>query len=87
MVADEVGWSGVSWERLDFGRRMPGHGDPQRSIAAIASAFLRRNVRQVCDGGPRWRITYLETVELGDLEPKLEQFKRGPGAIWCQATV
>jgi len=35
----------------------------QRSIAAIASAWLRRNVRQFCDGGPRCRIMYLETVD------------------------
>ena len=35
----------------------------QRSIAAMASAWLRRNVRQVCDGGPRCRIMYLETVD------------------------
>ena len=33
------------------------------SIAAMASAWLRRNVRQVCDGGPRCRIMYLETVD------------------------
>ena len=31
-------------------------GTTQRSTAAIASARLRRNVRQVCDGGPRCRI-------------------------------
>ena len=30
-------------------------GTTQRSIAAIASAWLRRNVRQFCDGGPRCR--------------------------------
>jgi hypothetical protein len=34
-----------------------------RSIAAIASAWLRRNVRQLCDGGLWHRIIYLETVD------------------------
>jgi hypothetical protein len=29
----------------------------------MASAWLRRNVRQFCDGGPRCRIMYLETVD------------------------
>ena len=33
-----------------------------RSIAAMAFAWSRKNVRQVCDGGPRRRIMYLETV-------------------------
>jgi hypothetical protein len=36
-------------------------GTTQRSIAAMASAWLRRNVRHVCDGGPRCLIMYLET--------------------------
>src|SRR5262245_39336189 len=48
-------------------------GTRQRSIAAIASAWLRRNVRHVCDGGPRCLIMYWETVDFRDLEAKLEQ--------------
>jgi hypothetical protein len=28
-------------------------GTTQRSIAAMASAWLRKKVRQLCDGGPR----------------------------------
>ena len=35
----------------------------QRSIAAMASAWLRRNVRQVWDGGPLSGIMYLEAVD------------------------
>src|SRR5262249_14734655 len=46
-------------------------GTTQRSIAAIASAWLRRNVRQVCDGGPRCRIMYLETVDSAISNPSL----------------
>src|SRR4029434_9199226 len=38
-------------------------GTTHRSIAAIASAWLRRNVRQLCDGGPRRLIMYFETVD------------------------
>jgi hypothetical protein len=49
-------------------------GPTQRSISAIASAWLRRNVRQVCDGGPRRRIMYLETVDLAIWTPSLKQF-------------
>ena len=38
-------------------------GITQRSIAAMASAWLRRKIRHVCDGAP-WRMTmYLETVD------------------------
>jgi hypothetical protein len=33
-------------------------GTTQRSIAAIASAWLRRNVLQLCEGGRRRRIMY-----------------------------
>jgi hypothetical protein len=32
---------------------------------------LRRNVRQVWDGGPRRRIMYLETVDSASLNPSL----------------
>ena len=46
-------------------------GTRQRSIAAIASAWLRRNVRHVCDGGPRCRIMYLETVDSATSNPSL----------------
>src|SRR5260221_6016648 len=38
-------------------------GTRHRSIAAIASAWLRRNVRQLCDGGPRRPIMCFETVD------------------------
>ena len=44
-------------------------GTTQRSIAAMASAWLRRNVRQVCDGGPRRLIMYLETVDSAISKP------------------
>ncbi len=46
-------------------------GTTQRSIAAMASAWLRRNVRHVCDGGPRRRIMYLETVDSAISNPSL----------------
>ena len=39
-------------------------GPTQRSLSAIASAWLRRNVRQVCDGGPR-------RPDLGDAEVRI----------------
>jgi hypothetical protein len=45
------------------GTRMSALETTQRSIAAMASAGLRRDVCQVCDGGPRCRIMYLETVD------------------------
>ena len=45
-------------------------GTRQRSIAAIASAWLRRNVRHVCDGGPRC-FMYLETVNSATSKPSL----------------
>jgi hypothetical protein len=48
------------------------HGDARLDlIAAMASAWLRRNVRQVCDGGPRRRIMYLETVDSAISNPSL----------------
>jgi hypothetical protein len=43
----------------------------QCSIATIASAWLRKNVRQVCDGGLRCRIMYLETVDSAISNPSL----------------
>src|SRR5262245_45101586 len=46
-------------------------GTTQRSIATMASAWLRRDVRQVCDGGPRRRIMYLETVDSAISNPSL----------------
>src|SRR5215470_3127123 len=49
-------------------------GTRQRSTAAIVFAWLRRNVRHVCDGGPRCLIMYLETVDSATLKAKLEQF-------------
>ena len=38
-------------------------GATHRSIAAMASAWLRRNVRQVCDGGPRCRVMILASKD------------------------
>src|SRR5438034_8033578 len=56
----------------DIGRRSNvSVGTTQRSIAAMACAWLRRNVRQVCDGGPRRRIMYLETVDSAISNPSL----------------
>ena len=49
-------------------------GTTQRSIAVMASVWLRRTVRQPCDGGARHLTMYLDTVEFGDPEAKLEQF-------------
>jgi hypothetical protein len=46
-------------------------GTTQRSIAAMASAWLHRNVRQVWDGGPRRRIMYVETVDSAISNPSL----------------
>ena len=64
-------------------------GTTQRSIAATAAAWLRRNVRQVCDGGPRRRIMYLETVDSAISNPSLSSspWMRGapnrfPGGSW-----
>jgi hypothetical protein len=37
----------------------------------MASAWLHRNVCQVCDGGPRCRIKYLETVDSAISKPSL----------------
>jgi hypothetical protein len=37
----------------------------------MASAWLRRNVCHVCDGGPRRRIMYLETVDSAISNPSL----------------
>src|SRR6266516_8155617 len=59
----------------DIGRRSNvSVGTTQRSIAAMACAWLRRNVRQVCDGGPRRRIMYFGDRRFCDLESELEQF-------------
>src|SRR4030081_2214598 len=45
-------------------------GTTQRSIAAIASAWLlRRNGLQLWDGGPRRRIMYLDTVDSASPNP------------------
>ena len=44
----------------------------------MASAWFRRKVRQLCDGDPRPLTMYFETVELGDVEAKLEQFAVDP---------
>src|SRR5436190_14008062 len=56
----------------DIGRRSNvSVGTTQRSIAAMVSAWLRRNVRQVCDGGPRRRIMYLETVDSATSNPSM----------------
>ena len=58
-----------SWAKHSFSNVRV--GTTQRSIAAIASAWLRRNVRQFCDGGPRCRIIYLETVDSAISNPSL----------------
>src|SRR6516225_11119745 len=49
-------------------------GTTQRSIAAMASAWLRRNVRHVCDGGPPVFEHVLGDRRLSDFEAKLEEF-------------
>ena len=41
------------------------------SIAAIASAWLRRNVFQLCDGGLRPRTTYFDTVDWATSKPSI----------------
>ena len=56
-------------------------GTTQRSIAAIASAWLRRNVRQFCDGGPRCRIMYLETVDSAISNPSFSS------SLWMRGAV
>jgi len=38
-------------------------GTTHRSMAAIACAWFRRNVFQLCEGGVPPRVMYLETVE------------------------
>ena len=38
----------------------------------MASAWVRRTVRLVCDGGPWCRIMYLETVDLASLGLELQ---------------
>src|SRR6266849_4265828 len=52
-----------------YGRAKVRVGTTHRSIAAVASAWLRRNVRQLCDGGPRRRIMYFETVDSATSNP------------------
>jgi hypothetical protein len=59
------------WLRVRDESTGASYGTTQRSIAAMASAWLRRNVRQVCDGGPRRRIMYLETVDSAISNPSL----------------
>src|SRR6266568_5905025 len=49
-------------------------GTTHRSIAAIASAWLRRNVRQVCDGGPRCLTMYFETVDSEMVKPSFSSW-------------
>src|SRR5258707_11382541 len=44
-------------------------GTTHRSISAIASAWLRRNVRQPCYGGPRRPIMYFQTVDFSTSNP------------------
>ena len=43
--------------------------EPHTETAAVASAWLRRNVRQLCDGGPRRPIMYFETVDSATSNP------------------
>src|SRR4051794_10074177 len=53
---------------------MSGVRTTQRSIAAMAPAWVRRTVRQLCDGGLRCRMIYLETVDPAISNPELQQF-------------
>jgi len=53
-------------------QELKGQGRHQAKIdRPIASAWLRRNVRHVCDGGPRCLIMYLETVDSATSKPSL----------------
>src|SRR5207302_3204942 len=46
--------------------------DPtHRSIAAIACAWFRRNVFQLCEGGLPPRTMYLETVDWATAKPSI----------------
>ena len=42
-----------------------------RAALSIVSAWLRRNVHHVCDGGPRRLLMYLETVNSATSKPSL----------------
>jgi hypothetical protein len=46
-------------------------GTTQRSIAVMASVWLRRTVRQPCDGGARHLTMYLDTVDSATPKPSL----------------
>jgi len=46
-------------------------GTTHRSMAAIACAWFRRNVFQVCEGGAPPRIVYLDTVDWATSNPSL----------------
>jgi hypothetical protein len=59
-----------SRQETQTGTRRSGSA-PHRAIAAIACAWLRKNVRHVCDGGPRGLVMYLETVDSATSKPSL----------------
>ena|SRR5260221_10232072 len=56
---------------LSFPKSSSGLDSRREVESSLASAWLRRNVRQVCDGGPRRRIIYLETVDSAISNPSL----------------
>ena len=53
-------------------------GTTHRSMAAIACAWFRRNVFQLCDGGPPSHHVFRDR-RLGDLKAKHQQFAMDPG--------
>jgi cytochrome c2 len=63
--------SNIVWDEksLDAFLMTPQVGTTHRSTAAMASTWLRRNVRQLCEGGPRRWIIYFETVDSATSSP------------------
>src|SRR5438105_13186550 len=53
-------------------------GTTNRSMAAIASAWFRRNVFQLCEGVPP-RTMYLETVDWATSKPQHQKLAMDPG--------
>jgi hypothetical protein len=53
-------------------------GTTHISIAAIASAWLRRKVLQLWDGGLRPRTMYFDTVDWATLKPRHQQLAVDP---------
>ena len=60
-------------------------GTTHRSTAAMASTWLRRNVRQLCEGGPRRWIMYFETVDLHEAVRRAARFPPGYRPGWMAA--